>query len=151
MTFVRKQKYKDSKWISEKQKPSRTDSYCSNTSNKPSRKKSNLPLYMGIVDIMKAYDSVQQELLWKILKQIGLPPRFIKMTKLIYNSIECKVKIGGKYSEPFRVLTGLLQGNCSSLRGGYDPNRSWNVPCGQEGSWNVLECSRMLRAHGLKV
>ena len=79
-----------------------------------SHQEKNLPLYMGFVDIMKAYDSVQQELLWKILKQIGLPPRFIKMTKLIYNSIECKVKIGGKYSEPFRVLTGLLQGNCTS-------------------------------------
>ena len=65
---------------------------------------------------MKAYDSIQRPILWKILKKIGLPSKLIGMLKTIYDSIECRVHINidGKDSEPFQILVGLLQGDSNS-------------------------------------
>ena len=36
------------------------------------------------------------------------------MLKTIYDSIECRVRINGKDSEPFQILVGLLQGDSNS-------------------------------------
>ena len=47
----------------------------------------NLNLYMAFIDIAKAYDSIQRELIWKVLKKIGLPPLLIWMLKMIYELI----------------------------------------------------------------
>ena len=74
----------------------------------------NLNLYLAFIDIIKAYDSVQRELIWKALKKIGLPPKLIKMIQTIYQSIECRVRVEGKDSDPFSILVGLLQGDSNS-------------------------------------
>ena len=47
-------------------------------------------------------------------QKIGLPPKLIGMLKTIYDSIECRVRINGKDSEPFQILVGLLQGDSNS-------------------------------------
>ena len=33
----------------------------------------NVPLFMAFIDIVKAYDSVQRDLIWKILRKLGFP------------------------------------------------------------------------------
>ena len=57
----------------------------------------NLNLYMAFIDIAKAYDSIQRELIWKVLKKI-----------------ECRVRVEGIDSDPFTILVGLLQGDSNS-------------------------------------
>ena len=47
-------------------------------------------------------------------QKIGLPPKFIGILNTIYDSIECRVRINGKDSEPFQILVGLLQGDHDS-------------------------------------
>ena len=42
------------------------------------RKKST-PLYACFVDLTKAYDSVDREVLWSVLKQLGLPPKMLEV------------------------------------------------------------------------
>ena len=74
----------------------------------------NVPLFMAFIDIVKAYDSVQRHLIWKILRKIGLPPNLIRMLVTIYDAVETKIKLAGRTSEPFKVLVGLLQGDCNS-------------------------------------
>ena len=71
-------------------------------------------LYLAFIDISKAYDSIQRSLIWLALKKIGLPPKLIKMIQVIYQSIECRVRIEGKDSDPFEILVGLLQGDSNS-------------------------------------
>ena len=73
-----------------------------------------LNLYMAFIDIAKAYDSIQRELIWKALKKIGLPPLLIQMLKVIYESIECRVRVEGIDSDPFTIMVGLLQGDSNS-------------------------------------
>jgi len=73
-----------------------------------------LNLFMAFIDIAKAYDSIQRELIWKVLKKIGLPPLLIRMLKMIYESIECRVRVEGIDSDPFTILVGLLQGDSKS-------------------------------------
>ena len=74
----------------------------------------NLNLYMAFIDIAKTYNSIQRELIWKVLKKIGLPPLLIRMLKMIYESIECRVRVEGIDSDPFTILVGLLQGDSNS-------------------------------------
>ena len=70
----------------------------------------NVPLYIVFIDIAKAYDSVERNTLWKILHLIGIPPKLLDFIKALYGNGTCRVKLGCKLSEPFKILTGLKQG-----------------------------------------
>ena len=69
---------------------------------------------MAFIDISQAYDSIQRELIWKALKKIGLPPLLIQLIKVIYESIECRVRVEGIDSYPFTIMVGLLQEDTNS-------------------------------------
>jgi len=61
------------------------------------------------VDFKAAYDSVNRERLWKVMDQLGVPRKIIRMIRACLNGSKCKVKFGGKESEEFEVNTGLRQ------------------------------------------
>jgi len=69
-----------------------------------------LPLFFAFLDIAKAYDSVDRQTLWKILKAIGTPPTMLAILKLLYGETKYRVKLNGKFSEAFLVKQGLKQG-----------------------------------------
>jgi hypothetical protein len=62
------------------------------------------------VDFEKAFDSVHQDSLWKIMKAYGIPDKIIKMVQLLYENNECMVTDNGQQSEWFRIKTGVNQG-----------------------------------------
>ena len=64
-------------------------------------------LYIDFVDFEKAFDSVHQESLWRILRAYGIPQQIIDIIKSFYNNFTCRV---GKSETSFKVKTGVRQG-----------------------------------------
>ena len=70
-----------------------------------------IPLYMCFIDLQKAYDSVDRELLWKVLARIGVPETMIAVIRQFHDGMRARVRTDdGEYSEWFEVKQGLRQG-----------------------------------------
>jgi exonuclease III len=74
----------------------------------------NKPLFMCFIDIQKAYDSVNRDLLWQICKHYGLTSKIVRMLQLLYKNTRAQVKINGDLSDSFNIETGVLQGGITS-------------------------------------
>ena len=70
----------------------------------------NVDLYMAIVDLTKAFDTVSRDGLWKIMAKFGCPPRYIAMVRQFHDGMQARVQNDGEYSEPFPVTNGVKQG-----------------------------------------
>ncbi len=69
------------------------------------------PLYMAFIDLTKASDMVDRQALWSILSMYGCHDKYIRILRLLYDSMEVTVlSNGGTKSEPFTVETGVKQG-----------------------------------------
>ena len=66
--------------------------------------------YLLFVDIVKAFDSVNREMLWKILAKYGLPATLITVIKKMYNNIEVTLKYENESAE-FISTSGVKQGD----------------------------------------
>ena len=70
-----------------------------------------IPLYMCFVDLQKAYDSVDRELLWKVLARAGVPSVMIDVIRQFHDGMRARVRMDdGELSEWFEVTQGLRQG-----------------------------------------
>ena len=67
-------------------------------------------VYIAFVDLSKAFDSVDRELLWRVLEKCGCPPRFIQVIRGLHDGMKLRVRCGGELSEPFEVSRGVKQG-----------------------------------------
>ena len=70
----------------------------------------NSPLYLCFIDFMKAFDSLDREVMWQLLKHYGVPQKLINIIMALYDSCQCCVIHGGKLSPAFSVKTGVKQG-----------------------------------------
>ena len=70
----------------------------------------NSPLYINFVDYEKAFDSLDRETLWKLLRHYGVPTKIVTIIRNSYEGLTCKVVHGGQLSEAFQVRTGVRQG-----------------------------------------
>ena len=70
----------------------------------------NSPLYINFIDYEKAFDSVDRETLWKLLRHYGVPEKFVSLIHCTYQGMTCKVAHAGQLSESFEVRTGVRQG-----------------------------------------
>ena len=52
-----------------------------------------LPLYMCFVDLRKAYDSVDRELLWKVLARAGVPSVMIDVIRQFHGGMRVNVRM----------------------------------------------------------
>nr|KAG5686358.1 hypothetical protein BaRGS_026819 [Batillaria attramentaria] len=68
------------------------------------------PLYVCFIDFEKAFDSVDRESIWTILRHYGVPEKMVDIIKQLYNGFFCKVIHNGKLSDEFQVTTGVRQG-----------------------------------------
>eukprot|EP00903_Cladosiphon_okamuranus_P021702 g19952.t1 len=72
-----------------------------------------IPLYMCFIDLQKAYDSVDRELLWKVLARAGIPGEMIAVIRKCHVGMRARVCMDdGELSDWFPVTQGLRQG-CS--------------------------------------
>ena len=67
-------------------------------------------IYLIFVDYEKAFDSIDRETLWKIMKSYGIPDKFITMVKAFYRNCRVAVLHGSSKSEWFDVKSGVKQG-----------------------------------------
>ena len=70
----------------------------------------NSSLYINFVDYEKAFDSVDRETLWKVLRHYGVPKKLVNMIKNYYEGMSCRVIHEGQLTKNFEVRTGVRQG-----------------------------------------
>ncbi|KAI8484441.1 hypothetical protein Bbelb_378740 [Branchiostoma belcheri] len=70
----------------------------------------NSPLYINFIDFEKAFDSVDRETLWKLMRHYGIPQKIISIIKGTYKDMTCRVSHAGQLSDSFEVRTGVRQG-----------------------------------------
>ena len=68
------------------------------------------PLYTVFVDFQKAFDSVDRNVIWRLMHHYGFPPKFVTIIQQMYEDATCQVIHDGKLTEPFTVQTGVRQG-----------------------------------------
>nr|KAG5695363.1 hypothetical protein BaRGS_033576 [Batillaria attramentaria] len=60
--------------------------------------------------IWRAFDSVDREALWKLLRHYGVPGKIISLIQCTYKDMSCRIAHAGQLSESFEVKTGVRQG-----------------------------------------
>ena len=66
---------------------------------------------MCVIDLQKAYDSVDRELLWKMLTRAGIPVEMIAVIRQFHYGMRARVRMDdGELSDWFPVTQGLRQG-----------------------------------------
>jgi hypothetical protein len=68
----------------------------------------------AFIDFVKAYDKVNQDLLWMILERRGVPPKMVALIKAIHENSMARVRLDGELSDPFQLSCGLKQGSMLS-------------------------------------
>lgn len=69
---------------------------------------------MCFIDITKAYDSVNRELVCKVCLSYGKTSKLVNLLKMLYKNSTAKVKINGVLSDSFKMNTGVMQGGIPS-------------------------------------
>ena len=65
---------------------------------------------MIFVDLTKAFDSVNRQGLWQVLRRIGCRSKFVKIVKSFHEVMQDQVIDGGELSGMFAVTNGTKQG-----------------------------------------
>ena len=57
------------------------------------------------MDLCKAFDSENQDALWRILVLRGVPPKLVNLMSELYSGAESAVRCGDTISDLFAVVT----------------------------------------------
>ena len=72
-------------------------------------------IYFCFIDYAKAFDCVDHNKLWKILKEMGIPDNLTCLLKNLYAGQEATVRTGRETTEWFKIGKGVQQGYIMSL------------------------------------
>ena len=67
-------------------------------------------LYLLFIDLTKAFDTVNRDGLWALLKRIGCPDEFVSVIQSFHDGMKVTVREGSEKAEPFIVTSGTKQG-----------------------------------------
>ena len=67
-------------------------------------------IYYCFIDYAKAFDCVDHNKLWKILKELGIPDHLICLLRNLYAGQEATVRTGHGTTEWFQIEKGVCQG-----------------------------------------
>ena len=93
-----------------RKKRSTLDHLTSLTSVIETRKKVRKSTYCAFIDFKKAYDTVNRDILWHKLQNIGIKDKLFIAIKALYEKVLCTVRINGFNTDWFAVKCGLKQG-----------------------------------------
>ena len=66
-------------------------------------------MYIGFLDLEKAYDRVKREALWQVLRMYDVGGRLFNETKSIYINSLASVRVKRGESESFKINIGVRQ------------------------------------------
>ena len=67
-------------------------------------------IYFCFIDYTKAFDCVDHNKLWKILKEMGIPDHLTRLLKNLYAGQEATVRTGHGTTDWFQIGKGVCQG-----------------------------------------
>ena len=67
-------------------------------------------IYFCFIDYAKAFESVDHNKLWKILKEMGIPDHLTFLLRNLYAGQEATVRTGHGTTDWFQIGKGVLQG-----------------------------------------
>ena len=67
-------------------------------------------IYICFIYYAKAFDCVDHNKLWNILKEMGIPDHFTCLLKNMYAGQEATVGTGYEITDSFQIRKGVLQG-----------------------------------------
>lgn len=70
----------------------------------------NVPAIFCFLDYSKAFDTVQWNQLWYILREMAVPEHLIYLVNSLYNNSSAQVRLENELSAPFTVGKGVRQG-----------------------------------------
>jgi len=62
-------------------------------------------LFIAFIDLTKAFDTVNRDLLWQVLGKFGCPPHFLSILREFHTDMSARVVQGGELSKSFGVNT----------------------------------------------
>ena len=62
------------------------------------------------IDFRAAFDSIDRECLWRILRADGVPEKLVKIIRAYYSATSAQVRTGGNLSNAFPLTSGVRQG-----------------------------------------
>ena len=65
------------------------------------------------IDLVKAFDTLQREIMWRVLEIFGVPNHFMKVLKKLYKDVEAEMKVDGIQIK-FPNNAGVKQGGKAS-------------------------------------
>ena len=68
-------------------------------------------IYFCFIDYSKAFESVDQNRLWKILKEMGIPDHLTWLLRNLYAGQEAAVRTGHGTTDWFQIGKGVRQGS----------------------------------------
>ena len=102
-------------------------------------------IYFFFIDYAKAFDCVDHNKLWKILKEMGIPGQLTCLLRNLYAGQEATVRTGHGTTDWFQIAKGVCQGSILSpclfnlyaeyIMLGWKLESSWNQDWNQS-SWN---------------
>lgn len=69
-----------------------------------------MPMSFAFYDLVKAFDTVNRDLLWGIMERFGCPPAFLTILRQFHTGTIAKVSSQGIKSDSFEVKVGVKQG-----------------------------------------
>lgn len=66
--------------------------------------------YIMTMDYKKAFDSINQEMMFKILQKLDIPERIMHLLKEIYSGATAQVEVNGIYTDKIKIQRGIRQG-----------------------------------------
>ena len=70
----------------------------------------NIRLCMVVEVFEKAFDSIDREVLWKILRHYGVPEKIMRMIRVFFDGFQARVLHEGEMTGSFSMNTGVRQG-----------------------------------------
>ena len=74
------------------------------------RREHNLPTFVAFVDLVKAYDTTNHQMLIEMLRQYGAPPKLCNAIERMYRNLSVITKVGSEKREIAQTV-GVRQGD----------------------------------------
>ena len=68
-----------------------------------------MPLHVAFVDLKKAFDYVNREAIFTVLKKVGCLPILLDLIKSFHENMQGTAQVDGMISEPFPIVNGVKQ------------------------------------------